>query len=86
MKFVFIVLAILAALGAYLYLHPDVWQGWVKNTPLAPAPTTTHIYKWQDANGAWQITDTPPATGIKYELLEYRSDTNVMPALPEKDD
>ena len=85
MKFTFIVLAILAALGAYLYRHPAVWQGWVKNTPLQSAPTTTHLYKWQDTNGAWQITDKPPTTGTKYELLEYRSDTNAMPLVPKKD-
>jgi hypothetical protein len=83
-KYSLILLAILAVIGGYLYMHPSVWQGWLKGTPLEPPSKVTHLYKWRDGRGRWQITDTPPATGIEYELLEYRSDTNVMPLVPRE--
>ncbi|MEE9551458.1 MAG: DUF4124 domain-containing protein [Gammaproteobacteria bacterium] len=86
MKFVFILLVILAAFGGYLYLHPDVWQDWAKGTPLEAEPAITHLYKWQDANGQWQVSDQPPAGDIEYKRLEYSSDTNVMPPVPTADD
>ena len=31
-----------------------------------------------------QVSDTPPTGGIKYEVLHYRGDVNVVPALPKK--
>jgi len=87
LKFISIVSLILAVAGGYLYMHPAVWQKWVKGTPLEPPPATTHVYKWQGANGQWQITDTPPPAGTKFEQLDYRSDTNIMPPLvPQEDD
>ncbi len=81
MKFIIILLIVLSGAGGYLYLNPDVWQPWVKGTPLEPAPTTTRLYKWQDENGQWQITDRPPTDGTSYENLEYRSDTNIVPSI-----
>jgi len=81
MKFIFILLIVLSGAGAYLYLNPDVWQPWVKGSPLDPAPTKTQVYKWQDENGQWQITDRQPTGGIPYEILEYSSDANIVPAI-----
>lgn len=83
LKSLVIILLILAAAGGYLYLHPEVWQKWVKDTPLEPPPTVTHLYKWRDDNGQWQVTDRPPPPGIEYEKLIYHSDTNVMPLVPK---
>jgi len=85
MKFIIILLIVLSGAGAYLYLNPDVWQPWVKDTPLEPAPTKTQVYKWQDENGQWQITDGPPTGDIPYENLEYSSDTNIVPSIPLDD-
>jgi len=81
-KYTLILLALVAVIGGYLYLNPSVWQEWLKGTPLEPPARVTQLYKWRDAAGQWQITDTPPAAGIAYEVLEYRSDTNVMPLVP----
>ena len=36
------------------------------------------LYKWRDAKGVLQITDTPPK-GRKYELVTVRQDMNVVP-------
>jgi len=44
------------------------------------------VYKWRDADGAWRITDEPPPRGVEYERLEYRSDTNVLPLVPDGND
>ena len=41
------------------------------------APTT--VYKWQDENGQWHFSNTPPETGIAEEL-ELSGDINVMDA------
>ena len=84
MKIFVLVLLILAAAGGYLYLHPDVMHPLLQGTPLDPPPVETKLYKWRDATGQWQVTDTPPGGGIKYEILHYRTDVNVIPALPEK--
>ncbi len=85
MKSVIVLLLALSGAGGYLYLNPDVWQPWVKGTPLEPAPTTTRLYKWQDENGQWQISDEPPTGKISSEILEYRSDTNIVPSIPLDD-
>ncbi len=85
MKFSIILLIAFSGAGAYLYLNPDVWQTWLKDTPLEPAPTKTQVYKWQDANGQWQITDRPPTGKIPYEHLEYTSDANIVPSIPLDD-
>ena len=86
MKFIFVLLIALSGAGAYLYLNPDVWQPWVKGTPLEPAPTKTLLYKWKDEHGQWQITDRPPKRNTLYEKLEYSSDTNIIPSIPVDED
>lgn len=80
-KVLIIILVIAGVAGGYLYLHPEIWQKWVKGTPLQPPPSVTHVYKWQDANGQWQVSDHPPPAGTKYETLNYSSDANVVPSL-----
>ena len=86
MKFIIVLLMALSASGGYLYLNPDVWKPWVKGTPLEPAPTKTQLYKWQDDDGQWQITDRPPTGDRSYENLEYSSDTNIVPSIPVGED
>ena len=85
MKFIIILLIVLSGAGAYIYLNPEVWQPWVKGTSLEPAPTKTQVYKWQDENDQWQITDGPPTGKTPYEILEYSSDTNIVPSIPLED-
>ena len=84
MKILVFVIVIIVAAGGYLYLHPEFSRQLLQSTPFAPAPAKTIVYKWRDASGQWQVTDTPPGAGIKYEVLHYRSDVNVIPAVPEK--
>jgi hypothetical protein len=85
LKYLLVFSIILAIAGGYLFLHPDIWQEWVKGTPLEPPPTVTKMYKWQDADGQWQLTDRQPGPGIKYEILIYNSNANIVPAVPTED-
>lgn len=85
-KLTIVLLMALSGAGVYLYLNPDIWQPWVKGTPLEPDPTKTRLYKWQDENGQWQIADHPPTGNVSYENLEYSSDTNIIPSVPLDND
>jgi hypothetical protein len=82
LKYLLFFSIILAIVGGYLYLHPEIWQQWVKGTPLEPPPTVTRMYKWQDADGQWQLSDQRPDAGVKYEILIFNSNTNIVPSLP----
>ncbi|HKK16066.1 MAG TPA: hypothetical protein VJ981_05120 [Gammaproteobacteria bacterium] len=86
LKALFIVSLLAGTIALYLYLHPDLWQKWVKGTPLEQPPTVTKTYKWKNDKGEWQITDRPPPGDIEYETRIYKSDTNIVPSLetPEK--
>ena len=81
-KILLILAAVLTAAVWYLYQNPQLSRKIEKevNQLLPATPQTTTVYKWQDNAGNWQITDHPPPAGIRYETLEYQSDTNVMPS------
>jgi hypothetical protein len=84
MKIIVLLILVAAAAGGYLYLHPEVIRPLLQGTPIELPPAETILYKWRDATGQWQVTDTPPEGGIKYEILHYRGDINVVPAVPVK--
>lgn len=75
--------------GAYLYyFERDTAEAWLERTPLrgrmTPVPTRTRVYEWRDAQGNWQVSDRPPPDA-EYQVKEYRSDQNVVPApTPER--
>ena len=75
-----VVIVLIAAGGGYYYFYPDRVQSMLQSTPLELSPTVTHAYKWQDASGAWHITQKPPPEGVRYEKLSVRNDTNILPA------
>lgn len=76
---------LLAALGtaAYFYLYPERLPEWAAKTPLGRDLQATKVYKWQDASGAWHVSDQPPAAGIDYQVESYTRDSNVLPLPPE---
>ena len=78
-----LILIVLAAVAGYVYVfeQPRIEQA-LTGTPLERPPTVTQAYKWRDAEGNWNITDKPPASGVEYDTMHYRSDANVLPALP----
>lgn len=40
-----------------------------KNTPSTQVHRPGNIFKWKDANGNWQFTDSPPPPGTDYTIL-----------------
>ncbi len=82
-KMLFLILLLALIVGVLLLFYPAKLQEWTRDTPLQPPPSTTTLYKWQDSNGEWVVSDTPPAEGIPYQEMKYRSDVNVLP-LPEE--
>lgn len=83
MKWLLAALVAIAGLAGYGYFYPEQLPGWARaHLPISatkpePAASTT-LYKWRDAQGHWQIADTPPTEGA-YEKVDIRHDTNVMP-------
>lgn len=66
-------------------------RGWFSggSAPKLPMPATTdkdtnetRVYKWQDANGEWHFSNTPPPDGVKSSVETYRSDVNITQAPP----
>lgn len=56
---------------------PKVLDGTVDNL------NESVIYKRKDAQGNWYYTNEPPKESEESETLIYRSDTNVVPPLPD---
>ena len=84
-KLLLLVLLGAAALGIY-FMNPSQTDGLLTGTPLAPDSALTRVYKWQDGQGQWQVTDLPPPEGIAYELKEYRAEViplELPPAAPQ---
>ena len=75
-----LLLAIATAAGAWWYYAPDTLPGFVKaQLPVSPKSNPV-LYKWRDAKGRLQVTDTPP-TDRPYETLRYDPKLNVVPSV-----
>lgn len=76
-------LLIIAIIGlvAVAILKPELVQQ-LRNT-LDKEPGTI-VYKWQDQEGNWHITNTKPPQGIAYEEQEYLHKENVLPAVKQE--
>lgn len=70
---------ILIVLGAAVlfYFKPELFER-VRDLS-GTAPTSSTVYKWQDDQGVWHVTDTPPPAGVRYQEQQYLHDTNVLP-------
>jgi len=76
----------LGAVAGYYYLHPEALPRWAAKTELGRELQTTRVYKWQDASGAWHVSDQPPPDGTPYQQESYTHETNVLPLPPELQD
>ena len=73
-----------AALTGYWYFNPQARPPWLSDRlPVAGSAEVT-LYRWRTPEGQWQVSDTPPPEGTRYETVSLRHDTNVLPA--PKDD
>jgi hypothetical protein len=83
MRPVWLLLILALAAAATFYFFPDSVRQLREQLPdSALTHRTDRVYKWQNARGDWQITDTPPPAGIHYERQDYRDDVNVLPVPP----
>jgi len=81
-KFLAIFVGILIA-GAYTaYQNPEIRAYFQrKSAAVLPASATSQtLYRWRDKQGNVQISDKPPAAGIKYETVQYPSNANIIPS------
>lgn len=70
----------MGALGAYWYFNPGAQPAILADLLPSDPSAETVLYRWQDEQGQWVVTDRPPAEGITYEEVRYRDDANVIPA------
>lgn len=82
-KIIFFLVIIVIALAVLAIYNPSV-KHWLLQTS-GTLQDKTVVYKWQDANGKWQISNQPPPSGTPYTEQEYLHDTNVLPPLTEPD-
>jgi len=78
--FMSLVFLLIVAGAAGYYFNPD-FKKMVDETVFYKTGVKDHVsygYKWQDQDGAWQLTQEPPAEGIPYEKVKVRNDWNVM--------
>ena len=68
--------------AAFLYFNPHYLHVLERHSQDLLPDTLTHsrAYRWRDAHGQWQLSDQPPPKGIKYEVVEYNKNTNVIPS------
>jgi hypothetical protein len=86
MRLGWLLVALLLAGGVYLYLNPEYRSRFLTSTTSIVTPvSTSRVYKWRNDRGEWQLTDRLPPDGIAYEVLEHRSDENVLPRPPQLD-
>ncbi len=54
----------------------------VKGAVVSTEPST--VYRWQDANGVWQFSDTPPEDMRHVQTVQVDPDRNLIKGLPPR--
>lgn len=78
-----VIIIVVACGGAlfYWYHFPSERPWWVNAFfPELPSQQTTVMYKWKDASGRVQYSNTKPPEGTVYETVDYVEDANVIPS------
>ena len=75
---------LVGALAWWLAGHPGyvTHAQRVERAEAAARAAEPRLYRWRDANGVLQVTNTPPPPGRKGERVELREDINVVPMSP----
>jgi hypothetical protein len=81
-KLLLLLVLVALAVGGYFFINPDRTQDLLEGTPLESENGAIRVYKWQDSQGRWQVTDEPPPQGIAYELKEYSPEVIPLPLPP----
>lgn len=81
----FILLAICFIAALYIYQDENLQKRLMgKVHQVAPEFNKSTLYKWQNSNGEWQVTDKPPSIGITYTTITSQDQINVMPSPSSK--
>lgn len=80
-KLLWIIVLIVIVILGYAWIDPEFRSVLMETT--GTKQKSTKVYKWQDKNGKWHITNTRPAPGIPYTEQEYLHNTNVIPSVSE---
>lgn len=87
MKKLILAVVILVVGAAIVHYYPERIEPVIQGTPLKELVATSKpVYQWQDQQGQWHVTDTPPPEGTPYEIKQYALDTNVLPAYETEKD
>ena len=80
-KWLIIIVILVAGAGYIVYSNPDYRAYFTRQAEdiLPDSVSQTKAYRWKDKHGQWQLSDQPPTGNIKYEIVEYHKDTNVIP-------
>lgn len=81
-KFFLFLMLLIIGLGVTAWQNPEL-VSWLRKTTGTASKSV--VYKWQDEDGGWHVTDQKPPPGIKYQEQEYLHDTNVLPALVKEE-
>ena len=82
-----ILIGVIGGAAGYWYYLPSERPWWVNAfMPDFPARQTVQMYKWKDANGRWQYSNSRPPQGVAYETVDYVEDANVIPSDPSRQD
>lgn len=82
-KFFLFLLLLIIGLGVAVWQNPELLS-WLQKATSTESKSV--VYKWQDEDGSWHVTDQLPPPGVKYQEQEYLHDTNVLPALDKKEE
>ena len=78
-----VVLAGLGSAAFYFHQNPEQLPDWAARSELGRDLQTTTVYRWQDASGAWHISDRKPEESVDYREERYARDANVLPLPPQ---
>ncbi|MFT4583642.1 MAG: hypothetical protein ACI915_005345 [Gammaproteobacteria bacterium] len=79
-----VILIVAGAAVLYFFDRPRL-ETYLSGSPLELPVASTEVYKWRDAKGQWNITNTKPPANISFETMRYRSDENILPIAPTKE-
>lgn len=74
--------------GQPLYTPAQAWRSLTASMPALDMPDVVPsepvaVYRWQDDDGQWHFSGSPPAEGMPFTVLEIDPKTNAVGTAPE---
>lgn len=74
---ILLVCALLTTAALWWWQPAMLQQTWQQIDQTISGAST--LYRWKDARGREQVSDTPPTDGTPFETLNYQHNVNIMP-------